>query len=96
MIDSERIEQILADAGLQRDPNIPVFTGDVTLSETVYDPDDAILQALRDAANAEFPCVVAVDVKPDGQTSVAVAGRNERGRLHVDVVAIEPSPEDAE
>ena len=32
-----------------------VFTGNVDVNETLYDPDDVILQAVRDAADAEWP-----------------------------------------
>ena len=34
-----------------------VFTGNVDVNETLYDPDDVILQAVRDAADAEWPGV---------------------------------------
>jgi hypothetical protein len=33
------------------------FTGNISVTETRYDPDDVILQAMRDAADAEFPGV---------------------------------------
>ena len=31
------------------------FIGNVDVLETLYDPDDDILSAMRDAADAEFP-----------------------------------------
>jgi hypothetical protein len=52
----DRLFALLADANL--DPNmIVVFTGNVDVNETLYDPDDVILQGCRDAADAEFPGV---------------------------------------
>jgi hypothetical protein len=52
----DRIIALLADAGLDTDMQV-VFTGNVDVNETLYDPDDVILQAVRDAADAEFPGV---------------------------------------
>jgi hypothetical protein len=34
-----------------------VFSGNVDVNETLYDPDDVVLQGVRDAADAEFPGV---------------------------------------
>ena len=52
--DGGRIEWILDDGGL--DPTrYVVFSGNVDLIETFYDPDDPLLIGLRDACDAEFP-----------------------------------------
>lgn len=52
--DGGRIEKILDDGGL--DPTrYVVFSGNVDVIETFYDPDDPLLIGLRDAADAEFP-----------------------------------------
>ncbi len=55
-----RIIHLFTDAGL--DPDMFVaFTGNVDVNETLYDAaGDVILQALRDAADAEFPGVANV------------------------------------
>jgi hypothetical protein len=50
-----------------------VFTGNVDVNETLYDPDDTILAALRDAADAEFPGVA--NVYEDRFGRVAFHGR---------------------
>ncbi len=52
----DRIIALLTDANLDTDMYV-VFTGNVYVNETLYDPDDVILQAVRDAADAEFPGV---------------------------------------
>ena len=52
----DRIFALLADANMPGDM-IVVFTGNIDVNETLYDPDDGILQACRDAADAEFPGV---------------------------------------
>jgi len=52
----DRLFALLGDANLDGEM-IVVFTGHVDVNETLYDPDDAILQACRDAADAEFPGV---------------------------------------
>jgi hypothetical protein len=52
----DRIIALLDDAGLAATMRV-VFTGNVDVNETLYDPDDVILQAVRDAADAEFPGV---------------------------------------
>lgn len=52
--DGGRIENILDDGGL--DPTrYVVFSGNVDVIETFYDPDDPLLVGLRDACDAEFP-----------------------------------------
>jgi hypothetical protein len=52
----DRIIALLTDAGL--DPTMRVvFSGNVDVNETLYDTDDVILQAVRDACDAEFPGV---------------------------------------
>jgi hypothetical protein len=52
----DRIFALLGDAQIDSDMQI-VFTGNIDVNETLYDPDDVILQAVRDAADAEFPGV---------------------------------------
>jgi hypothetical protein len=52
--DGGRIEWILDDGGL--DPTrYVVFSGNVDVISTFYDPDDPLLVGLRDACDAEFP-----------------------------------------
>lgn len=49
-----RLDDLADDAGLA--PSMYVhFSGNVDVHETLYDPDDDILSAMRDAADAEFP-----------------------------------------
>lgn len=50
----DRIIQILTDASIDSTRWV-VFSGNVSVQETKYDPGDAALTALRDAADAEFP-----------------------------------------
>jgi hypothetical protein len=52
----DRIIALLTDAGIDINMRV-VFTGNVDVNETLYDPEDVILQAVRDAADAEFPGV---------------------------------------
>jgi len=52
----DRIIALLDDALIAATMRV-VFTGNVDVNETLYDPDDVILQAVRDAADAEFPGV---------------------------------------
>ncbi len=52
----DRIFALLADAQIAATMQV-VFTGNVNVNETLYDPDDVILQGVRDAADAEFPGV---------------------------------------
>jgi hypothetical protein len=52
----DRIIALLDDALIASTMRV-VFSGNVDVNETLYDPDDAILQAVRDAADAEFPGV---------------------------------------
>lgn len=52
----DRIIALLTDAGIDTAMRV-VFTGNVDVNETLYDPEDVILQAVRDAADAEFPGV---------------------------------------
>jgi hypothetical protein len=71
----DRITALLTDAQLDPDMFI-VFTGNVDVNETLYDPDDVILQALRDAADAEFPGVA--NVYEDRVGRVVFHGRHAR------------------
>lgn len=71
----DRVIKLLTDAGIA--PTMRVtFTGNVFVNETLYDPDDVILQALRDAADAEFPGVANVYEDRFGRT--AFHGRHAR------------------
>lgn len=71
----DRIIALLTDAGIASTMRV-VFTGNVDVNETLYDPDDVILQALRDAADAEFPGVA--NVYEDRYGRVAFHGRMAR------------------
>jgi hypothetical protein len=53
-----------------------VFTGNVNVNETLYDPTDVVLQGLRDAADAEFPGIA--NVYEDRFGRVAFHGRQAR------------------
>lgn len=68
----DRITALLTDAGLASSM-IVVFTGNVDVNETLYDPDDVILRGLREAADAEFPGIANVYVDRYGR--VAFHGR---------------------
>lgn len=70
--DGGRIELLLEDAGLSTEM-YAVFSGNVDVNETLYDPNDTILQAVRDAADAEFPGIANVYVDRFGR--VAFHGR---------------------
>lgn len=50
----DRFFQILADVGIDSTRYV-VFSGNVKVKETKYDPGDPALMALRDLADAEFP-----------------------------------------
>lgn len=52
----DRIIALLTDAGIVATMRV-VFTGNVDVNETLYDPEDVILQAVRDACDAEWPGV---------------------------------------
>lgn len=64
----DRIIQALNDAGW---PNglRSIFSGNVNVMETVYDPGATILQIIQDAADAEFPTVANLFVASDGTIS---------------------------
>lgn len=73
--DIGRIQKLLTDAGLASSMYVE-FTGNVVVNETLYDPDDDILSALRDAADAEFPGIANVYVDRFGR--VVFHGRDAR------------------
>lgn len=50
----DRIIALLTDAGIAATMRV-IFTGNVSVNESQFDYDDVILQAVRDAADAEFP-----------------------------------------
>lgn len=62
----DRITSLLTDAGLASSMYV-VFSGNVDVNETLYDPNDTILQGLRDAADAEFPGIANVYVDRFGR-----------------------------
>lgn len=68
----DRIIALLDDALIVSTMRV-VFSGNVDVNETLYDPDDAVLQGLRDAADAEFPGVA--NVYEDRYGRVAFHGR---------------------
>lgn len=51
-----RVTQLLTDAGLPAGM-FRVFTGNVDVQDTGYDPDDEVMIAIRDALDAEFPAI---------------------------------------
>jgi len=62
----DRITSALSDAALAASMYV-VFSGNIDVNETLYDPNDTILQALRDAADAEFPGIANVYVDRFGR-----------------------------
>jgi len=62
----DRITSALTDAALAASMYV-VFSGNIDVNETLYDPNDTILQALRDAADAEFPGIANVYVDRFGR-----------------------------
>jgi hypothetical protein len=71
----DRCIKLLDDALIDVDMRV-TFTGNVYVNETQYDVDDVILQALRDACDAEFPGVA--NVYEDRFGRVAIHGRHAR------------------
>ena len=55
----EFVEQLLDDAMLADEWGV-VFSGNIDVISTLWDPDDTILQAVRDAADAELPGIANV------------------------------------
>ncbi len=55
---NDRVIALLADAGIASTMEVHT-SGNVDVNETLYDPEDVVLQALRDTADAEFPGGVA-------------------------------------
>jgi len=62
----DRLTSLLTDAALVSSMYV-VFSGNVDVNETLYDPNDTILQALRDGADAEFPGIANVYVDRFGR-----------------------------
>lgn len=62
----QRLEALLNDAGLSPDWYI-LFSGNVEVWDTFYDPGDSILAACRDAADAEFPGIANIYVDKRGR-----------------------------
>lgn len=71
----DRIFSLLDDANIDPDMRV-IFSGNVWVNESVFDLDDVILQALRDAADAEFPGIA--NVYEDRFGRVSFHGRKAR------------------
>lgn len=64
-----RCLQVLADCGIP--PELfNVFTGNVSLHETIYSPGESAMSAIQDAVDAEFPFVGNVYADRTGQLSI--------------------------
>jgi hypothetical protein len=63
---NDRLEALSDDAGIAADMAV-IFEGNVEVCESLYDPDDDVLSAMRDAADAEFPGVANVYVDRYGR-----------------------------
>ena len=61
-----RMDDLASDAGLAASMYVH-FSGNVDLNEKLYGPDDDILSAMRDAADAEFPAIANVYVDRFGR-----------------------------
>lgn len=68
----DRIIALLTDANIASSMRV-IFSGNVSVNESLYDYDDVILQAVRDAADAEFPGIA--NVYEDRFGRVAFHGR---------------------
>lgn len=68
----QRIIDLLTDANIASTMRV-IFSGNVSVNESLYDYDDVILQAVRDAADAEFPGIA--NVYEDRFGRVAFHGR---------------------
>lgn len=62
----DRITEILADVGIHSTMKV-VFTGNVQVQVTKYDPGESALTALRDAADAELPTIANIYVDKIGR-----------------------------
>lgn len=82
-----RIVQGLTDAGIDSSMTV-VFTGNVSVQETRYDPGDRILNVLRDGADAELPMIANLYVDKLGR--VVFHGRY--SRFDPDTVAADATP----
>jgi hypothetical protein len=80
----DRILAILADANFPTALSV-VFSGNVVVQETIYDPGYTFLAALQDAADAEFPGVS--NVYEDRFGRIVFHGRH--ARFDPDTVALE-------
>lgn len=61
-----RIVALLTDAAVPSGQQV-VFTGNVDVQETKYDPGDSVLVAIRDACDAEFPGIANCYIDKDGK-----------------------------
>lgn len=64
----DRIRQALSDGTWPSALSV-VFSGNVSLQETIYSPGETILQVVQDAADGEFPGVANVYVSRDGKVT---------------------------
>jgi hypothetical protein len=81
----DRIIEILTDVGIDSTRYL-VASGNVSAKAVKYDPDESALQALRDAADAEFPFIA--NIYCDRHGDFAFRGRY--SRFDPDDVAAEP------
>jgi hypothetical protein len=81
----DRIIEILTDVGIDSTRYL-VASGNVSVKAVKYDPDESALQALRDAADAEFPFIA--NIYCDRHGDFAFRGRY--SALRPDEVAAEP------
>lgn len=80
----DRLLAILADAGFPTDLAV-IFSGNVVVQESIYDPGYSFLAALQDAADAEFPGVA--NLYEDRLGRIVFHGRH--ARFDPDTVALE-------
>lgn len=84
----DRILALLADAGFPTNLAV-VFSGNVVVQESIYDPGYSFLAALQDAADAEFPGIA--NVYEDRLGRIVFHGRH--ARFAPDTVAADAGPE---
>jgi hypothetical protein len=81
----DRILEILTDAGV--DPTMSnLGSGNIQVIETLYNPDESALTALRDAADAELPFIANIYVDRHGLFNF----RGRYARFNPDAVSAEP------
>ncbi len=80
--DGGRAELLLDDAGISTDMYV-IFSLNIDVNETLYEPDDDILSALRDTFDADFPGIANVYEDRFGR----VAGHGRLSRFTPDTIA---------